>query len=74
MKCKQIISMSISNNVEWGGLMVIGSSFLFGIIDQRPDPIFSLAFLILGIYISMFPITDASIKTKRLSALLNQQK
>ena len=31
-----------------------------------------LSFLMLGIYISMFPITEASIKTKRISVLLNQ--
>jgi len=31
-----------------------------------------LSFLMLGIYISMFPIFEASIKTKRISILLNQ--
>ncbi len=31
-----------------------------------------LSVLMLGVYISMFPITEASIKTKRISVLLNQ--
>jgi len=31
-----------------------------------------LSFLMVGIYISMFPITEAVIKTKRVSVLLNQ--
>jgi hypothetical protein len=31
-----------------------------------------LSFLMLGIYMSMFPIFEASIKTKRISVLLNQ--
>ena len=32
----------------------------------------ALPFLMLGIYMSMFPVTEASIKTKQLSLLLNQ--
>ena len=32
----------------------------------------ALSFLMLGIYMSMYPITEASIKTKQISVLLNQ--